>query len=109
MDDGGCNDDLAVLEMEMEMVMVMVLGFDAAYGARPLKRAIQRLVLNPLSRLLLSGEVQRNDTVQVRLANDADAELSFSVVTESENTETLPRGNGDDDGDGAEKFAAAPP
>src|SRR5205085_4272717 len=40
-------------------------GWDPAYGARPLKRAIQRLVENPLALRLLEGEVADGDTVRV--------------------------------------------
>ena len=43
-------------------------GYDAEYGARPLKRAIQRLVENPLSSALLRGEFKAGDTVTVDLA-----------------------------------------
>ncbi len=39
------------------------VGFDPAYGARPLKRAIQREVETPLARLLLKGEVRDGDAV----------------------------------------------
>jgi ATP-dependent Clp protease ATP-binding subunit ClpB len=38
-------------------------GYDPAYGARPLKRAIQREIENPLGRLLLEGKVQDGQTV----------------------------------------------
>ncbi len=43
-------------------------GYDAEYGARPLKRAIQRLVENPLSSALLRGEFHEGDTVRVDVA-----------------------------------------
>ncbi len=43
-------------------------GFDPAYGARPMKRAIQRLIQNPLALKILSGEVHPGDRVLV----DAD-------------------------------------
>ncbi|HEX7049771.1 MAG TPA: ATP-dependent chaperone ClpB [Longimicrobiales bacterium] len=38
-------------------------GFDPAFGARPLKRALQRLVQNPLALLLLEGEFDAGDTI----------------------------------------------
>lgn len=41
-------------------------GFDPVYGARPLKRAIQSLIQNPLAMKLLSGEIKLGDTVLVR-------------------------------------------
>lgn len=40
-------------------------GFDPAFGARPLKRAIQREILNPLSKALLAGEVREGQRVVV--------------------------------------------
>jgi ATP-dependent Clp protease ATP-binding subunit ClpB len=49
-------------------------GWDPTYGARPLKRAIQRLVENPLALRLLDGEFGEGDTVRVDVA---DGELVF--------------------------------
>jgi ATP-dependent Clp protease ATP-binding subunit ClpB len=46
-------------------------GWDPAYGARPLKRAIQRLVENPLALELLEGRFSEGDTVLVE-ARDGD-------------------------------------
>jgi len=44
----------------------MSVGYSPAYGARPLNRAIQSELLNPLSVLILSGQVLDNETVRVR-------------------------------------------
>jgi ATP-dependent Clp protease ATP-binding subunit ClpB len=41
------------------------LGYDPAYGARPLKRAIQEMVLEPLSERIIAGQVAAGDTVNV--------------------------------------------
>jgi len=49
-------------------------GWDPTYGARPLKRAIQRLVENPLALRLLEGEFADGDTVRV---DARDGELVF--------------------------------
>jgi ATP-dependent Clp protease ATP-binding subunit ClpB len=43
--------------------LLFVEGYDRAYGARPLKRAIQRLIQDPLALKLLDGEIQAGDTV----------------------------------------------
>ena len=51
-------------------------GYDPVYGARPLKRAIQREIETPLSRLILSGEVRDNSTIQVDVAN---GQLNFTT------------------------------
>ena len=42
-------------------------GFDPVYGARPLKRAIQQLVENPLAHAILAGEFGRGDTINAEL------------------------------------------
>jgi ATP-dependent Clp protease ATP-binding subunit ClpA len=39
-------------------------GFDPAFGARPLKRTIQRLLQDPLSMKMLEGEFREGDTVR---------------------------------------------
>ena len=41
------------------------VGYDPVFGARPLKRAIQQLIETPLSKLIIGGEVQEGDTLQV--------------------------------------------
>lgn len=45
-------------------------GYDPLYGARPLKRVIQRQLENPLAQVLLQGGVHDGDTVTVRAAGD---------------------------------------
>ncbi|RPI32431.1 MAG: AAA family ATPase, partial [Actinomycetota bacterium] len=44
--------------------LIAAQGYDTLFGARPLKRAIQRLVENPLSGRLLSGEFKEGDTIR---------------------------------------------
>jgi ATP-dependent Clp protease ATP-binding subunit ClpB len=44
-------------------------GYDPVYGARPLKRAIQQQIENPLSKLILSGKFGPNDQVPVRVSH----------------------------------------
>ncbi|MDP3294227.1 MAG: ATP-dependent chaperone ClpB, partial [Nevskia sp.] len=50
-------------------------GYDPVYGARPLKRAIQTLIENPLASLILNGKFAAGDTVQV---DAGDAGLVFN-------------------------------
>ena len=45
------------------------VGYDPTYGARPLKRAIQRHLENPLAQEILGGRYQAGDTVTVDVAN----------------------------------------
>ena len=51
-------------------------GFDPAFGARPLKRTIQNLVLNELAKKVLAGEVKEGDTVTLDVKQ---GELVFLV------------------------------
>jgi ATP-dependent Clp protease ATP-binding subunit ClpB len=52
-------------------------GYDPSYGARPLKRAIQKEIENPLARKLISGEIRDGQTVKVEL-NPLRAGLDFN-------------------------------
>ncbi|MBI4458381.1 AAA family ATPase, partial [Candidatus Uhrbacteria bacterium] len=56
-------------------------GFDPVFGARPLKRAIQHEILDPLALMLVRGEVGEDDAVQV---DAKDGVLSFSKIKEKE-------------------------
>ena len=51
-------------------------GYDPTYGARPLRRAIQRLIENPLAKRILAGEFGAGQTVKIDLR---DGELTFEV------------------------------
>jgi len=61
---------LAAMEMKLEvsdaaLAEIAAAGFDPVYGARPLKRAIQSQLENPLSRLILEGRFAAKDTIVV--------------------------------------------
>jgi ATP-dependent Clp protease ATP-binding subunit ClpB len=56
------------------------VGYEPAYGARPLKRAVQREVETPLGRKILAGEVRDGDHVRVDLDRENNA-LTFNTVT----------------------------
>jgi ATP-dependent Clp protease ATP-binding subunit ClpB len=62
---------------------VVQLGYDPAYGARPLKRTLQKEVETPLARLLLKGEVRDGMTVKVDYDPSHDR-LAFKPVVEAE-------------------------
>jgi ATP-dependent Clp protease ATP-binding subunit ClpB len=51
------------------------LGWDPQYGARPLKRVIQRKVLNELSKQILSGKIDRDSVVSVELSAEKEVEF----------------------------------
>ncbi|MDI3548773.1 MAG: ATP-dependent Clp protease ATP-binding subunit ClpC [Halanaerobiales bacterium] len=50
-------------------------GFDAQFGARPLRRAIQRLIENPLSEKILQGEIHEGDLVKI---DEKEGKLTFT-------------------------------
>jgi ATP-dependent Clp protease ATP-binding subunit ClpB len=58
-------------------------GYDRAYGARPLKRAIQRLVQDPLAMRILDGRVLHGDTVCIDANLDAKNEGVLNFVAEN--------------------------
>jgi ATP-dependent Clp protease ATP-binding subunit ClpC len=67
------------IEVEFDEEAVRLLareGYDPQFGARPLRRTIQRLVENELSRMVLGGSVQPGDKVTVTVAGD---DLHFEV------------------------------
>ncbi len=54
------------------------VGFDPAFGARPLKRTVQNLIQNPLAKMMLKGELTEGDTVKVVKKGDG---LGFKKST----------------------------
>lgn len=63
------------LKFEDEAVnWISQMGFDPEFGARPVKRVIQRMVLDPLSRQLLAGTIDKSKSIVIDLK---DGELDF--------------------------------
>ncbi len=54
------------------------VGYDPVYGARPLKRAVQKHLIDPMADLLLSGEVPDGSTITV---DDGDGKLRLMVAS----------------------------
>ena len=61
--------------------LLVAEGYDPVYGARPLKRAIQRLLQNPLAVSVLEGAYQEGDRIRVDRAKDGNS-LSFEKIRE---------------------------
>jgi ATP-dependent Clp protease ATP-binding subunit ClpB len=57
---------------------IVKVGYDPHYGARPLKRTIQKELETPLGRKILSGEINDGDTVDVNF-DENRAELTFTI------------------------------
>lgn len=74
----------------------MSVGYSPSYGARPINRAIQSELLNPLSILLLSGRVLDNETVKVRFDGPHNR---LVVIPNHEGTSGMDVDQDDDDDD----------
>jgi ATP-dependent Clp protease ATP-binding subunit ClpB len=58
--------DLSLSVEDTAFDLLIDAGFDPIYGARPLKRAIQQQIENPLAQKILAGEFQAGDTILVK-------------------------------------------
>ena len=59
------------LELSTEAKEILAReGFDPTFGARPLRRSIQRLIENPISEELLKGSIKPNTVIRVNVHND---------------------------------------
>ena len=72
---GFLKQRLAEREMQLELTPAFMdhlveLGYDPVYGARPLKRAIQQELENPLAQRLLAGDFEPGQTIRVDLEGD---------------------------------------
>lgn len=70
--------DMNIVLSDEAMTKLIAVGYDPVYGARPLKRAIQQEIENPLSVKLLSGEFVAGDTIKVDV--DAEDKLTFDKL-----------------------------
>ena len=68
--------------------LIFTEGYDVQYGARPLKRAIQRLVQDPLAMKILDGEVLHGDQVVVD-ADKKTGKLTFKVAARAAQPEAV--------------------
>jgi ATP-dependent Clp protease ATP-binding subunit ClpA len=81
---GFLSDKDISLEVTEGAKEVLALdGFDPAFGARPLKRVIQRRVLDALARQLLDGKVAEGDQVVVEAGAAGNGKLSFHTKKSS--------------------------
>ena len=64
--------DITLEVTEQTLVAIADIGFDPIFGARPLKRAIQQRLENPLANAILSGDIDSGETI---VADWVDAEL----------------------------------
>jgi ATP-dependent Clp protease ATP-binding subunit ClpB len=69
--------DMGLVISEAGLQKIAEAGFDPVYGARPLKRAIQQQIENPLSKLILEGKFGPKDIIHINVNN---GEIVFKVT-----------------------------
>lgn len=85
---GDVNKRLAEKNMRIAasgeaLDLVAQVGFDPTYGARPLRRAVQRMLENPISKGILEGEFRDGDLIEIMVRNER---LAFNSVRGGANT-----------------------
>ncbi len=70
--------EIAVALDQSAMSFLIEEGYDPSYGARPMRRAVERHMEDPLAELLLAGEVEQGDTVNVTNP-EGEKKLKFRV------------------------------
>jgi ATP-dependent Clp protease ATP-binding subunit ClpC len=76
-----------VLSTEAKEILVAE-GYDPSFGARPLRRAIQRMVEDPLSERILHKDFQPGSTIMVQ--TDAEGHITFEQIKPEEEAEVVP-------------------
>ncbi|MCS6809425.1 MAG: AAA family ATPase [Candidatus Kapabacteria bacterium] len=70
------NTELSLLVTDEALEWLAVHGYDINYGARPLKRLIQRSIADPLAIKVLSGDIVSGDTVRVDMGIDGTLQIT---------------------------------
>jgi ATP-dependent Clp protease ATP-binding subunit ClpC len=74
------EEDLTIKLTEAASTFLVKHGYDEKFGARPLKRAIQRYIEDPLSEKILLAEFSAGDEIEVDLAPEGER-LEFRVLS----------------------------
>ena len=90
--------DLHLKVAEAALAQIAKAGFDPIYGARPLKRAIQQEIENPMARLMLEGKWAPGETIDVDFKGD-----HFTFGVEDDRAPRGRKGGGKEGRDGGEK------
>jgi len=65
---------------EKDKETIALKGFSPEYGARPIKGIIRNQLKRPLSRMIISNEIKKGDSLRVAL--DEDGEIKFTIENE---------------------------
>jgi ATP-dependent Clp protease ATP-binding subunit ClpC len=74
------EEGFALHRTEASTEFLVERGYDEQFGARPLRRAIQRYVEDPLSEKILTGDVAKGDEIEVDVGPDSER-LTFKVLS----------------------------
>ena len=77
------DEEITLRLTEAATAFLVDHGYDEHFGARPLKRAIQRYIEDPLSEKLLQGEFSKGDEVEIDIVPGEKDKLAFSVLSPS--------------------------
>jgi ATP-dependent Clp protease ATP-binding subunit ClpB len=72
------DNGISLTATDAAIEWIAQLGFDPQFGARPLKRVMQKKLLNELSKQILSGKISNNDHIQLDV--DSNHEFTFSSI-----------------------------
>jgi ATP-dependent Clp protease ATP-binding subunit ClpB len=75
------NKSFAINVNDSAREFLLMEGTDPRYGARHLKRAIERLIVQPLSNLIASGQIERGDTIRVSHRDGLPTLMFFNEPT----------------------------
>lgn len=81
LDETGIKVDIS----EAALDRLAQLGFDPQYGARPLKRVLQREILNELSKQILAGKIHKDSVIYIDLKNEVEFEFQNLDTVEEVN------------------------
>ena len=68
------KNDIRLRATDKALDHIATIGFDPQYGARPIKRVIQKSILNELSKMILEGKVNKDSEIVV---DEKNGELVF--------------------------------
>ncbi len=69
------KNDISLSATKPAIDLISTLGFDPQYGARPIKRVLQKLVLNTLSKMILEGKVDKDSEI---VMDEKEGALTFT-------------------------------
>ncbi|PID85117.1 MAG: Clp protease [Chloroflexi bacterium] len=84
------HGNLTILLTEEAQLWLAEQGYDKDFGARPMRRAIQRFVESPLSVQLLKGDIKSGDHIQIDVADDKLTFAQIEVVEPPKKKEAEP-------------------